>query len=80
MLGNVPLFSGFMYAAVGSYIARSWRTMNLSFSHYPSRMLTVLLAVAIYQFLYASLHCGFQITSVCCGSNALWPRLGQLYI
>jgi uncharacterized membrane protein YoaT (DUF817 family) len=48
MLGNVPLFSGFMYAAVGSYIARSWRIMDLSFSNYPSRVFTVLLAVAIY--------------------------------
>jgi uncharacterized membrane protein YoaT (DUF817 family) len=47
-LGNVPLFSGFMYAAVGSYIARSWRVMNLSFTNYPRRMPTVLLAVAIY--------------------------------
>lgn len=45
---NVPLFSGFMYAAVGSYIARSWRVMNLSFTHYPPRVLTLLLAVAIY--------------------------------
>jgi uncharacterized membrane protein YoaT (DUF817 family) len=47
-LGNVPLFSGFMYAAVGSYIARSWRVMNLSFEPYPPRKWTVLLAVAIY--------------------------------
>lgn len=47
-LGNVPLFSGFMYAAVGSYIARSWRTMNLSFTHYPRRIYTLFLAVAIY--------------------------------
>lgn len=45
---NVPLFSGFMYAAVGSYIARSWRVMRLSFTHYPPRILTVILAVAIY--------------------------------
>lgn len=48
MIGNVPLFSGFMYAAVGSYIARSWRIMHLQFSHYPNRLLTFLLAVAIY--------------------------------
>lgn len=47
-LGNVPLFSGFMYAAVGSYIARSWRVMSLTFTQYPSRLLTILLAVAIY--------------------------------
>jgi len=47
-LGNVPLFSGFMYAAVGSYIARSWRVLDLSFKPYPSRKLTALLAIAIY--------------------------------
>lgn len=44
----VPLFSGFMYAAVGSYIARSWRVMEMDFSNYPKRIYTVLLAVAIY--------------------------------
>lgn len=47
-IGAVPLFSGFMYAAVGSYIARSWRVMKLSFSHYPSRWQTVILAFGIY--------------------------------
>ena len=47
-VGNVPLFSGFMYAAVGSYIARAWRVFDLSFTHYPRRVYTVLLAVAIY--------------------------------
>lgn len=47
-LGNVPLFSGFMYAAVGSYIARAWRVMQLRFTHYPRRIWTVGLALAIY--------------------------------
>ena len=47
-LGNVPLFSGFMYAAVGSYIARSWRVLDLSFMKYPARKWTVVLAIAIY--------------------------------
>lgn len=47
-LGNVPLFSGFMYAAVGSYIARSWRVMKLSFDPYPRRIWTIVLAIAIY--------------------------------
>ena len=32
-LGGVPLFTGFMYAAVGSYIARAWRLfLTLRFS------------------------------------------------
>lgn len=48
VLGNVPLFSGFMYAAVGSYIARSWRIMNLTFTNYPKRLYTLILALAIY--------------------------------
>lgn len=45
---TVPLFSGFMYAAVGSYIARSWRVLHLRFTNYPNRWLTVLLALGIY--------------------------------
>lgn len=45
---NVPLFSGFMYAAVGSYIARAWRVLHLKFSYYPRRLWALLLAVAIY--------------------------------
>lgn len=47
-LGNVPLFSGFMYAAVGSYIARSWRVFHLQFKPYPPRWVTVVLGTAIY--------------------------------
>jgi uncharacterized membrane protein YoaT (DUF817 family) len=47
-IGDVPLFSGFMYAAVGSYIARSWRVLNLTFKPYPNRIYTSLLGLAIY--------------------------------
>lgn len=47
-VGNVPLYSGFMYAAVGSYIARSWRVLELEFSHYPKRLYTILFALAVY--------------------------------
>src|ERR1700761_5537050 len=34
-IGAVPLFSGFMYSAVGSYIARASRLFDFRFSHYP---------------------------------------------
>ena len=47
-IGMVPLFSGFMYAAVGSYLARVWRIFDFRFSHYPPVWTTVLLALAIY--------------------------------
>lgn len=47
-VGNVPLFSGFMYAAVGSYMARSWRTMDIRYTDYPNRWLSAILALFIY--------------------------------
>ncbi len=47
-IGGVPLFSGFMYASVGSFIARSWRIMDLRFVAYPPMWETWLLAAAIY--------------------------------
>jgi len=47
-IAGVPLFSGFMYASVGSFIARSWRLLDLRFEHYPRRGLTLLLALLSY--------------------------------
>lgn len=47
-LAGVPLFSGFMYAAVGSYIARIWRTFEIEPIDYPPRWQPPLLAAAIY--------------------------------
>jgi uncharacterized membrane protein YoaT (DUF817 family) len=52
-LGAVPLFSGFMYASVGSYIARIWRDFDFHFSNYPPRWTTIALAVAIYVNFFA---------------------------
>lgn len=47
-IAGVPLFSGFMYAAVGSYIARVTRIFDLRYSAYPALWTTALLAVAVY--------------------------------
>ncbi|MFZ4688621.1 MAG: DUF817 domain-containing protein [Polymorphobacter sp.] len=47
-LGDVPLFSGFMYAAVGSYLARTWRIFEFGFTGYPPAWQPALLATAIY--------------------------------
>ncbi len=47
-IGGVPLFSGFMYAAVGSYMVRVYRLFDLGFTRYPRRWLTAIVAVAIY--------------------------------
>lgn len=47
-IGGVPLFSGFMYAAVGSYMARINRIFDIRLERYPSFALTLVLAMVIY--------------------------------
>jgi uncharacterized membrane protein YoaT (DUF817 family) len=47
-LGGVPLFTGFMYGAIGSYIARAWRLFDFRFTRHPPTWHTVVLAAAIY--------------------------------
>lgn len=47
-IGAVPLFSGFMYAAVGSYMVRVYRLFDLRFAGYPRRWITAVVAAAVY--------------------------------
>ena len=47
-VAGVPLFSGFMYASVGSYIARATRAFDLRFTGHPPLGATLVLSVAIY--------------------------------
>ncbi|MBD2803162.1 DUF817 domain-containing protein [Xenorhabdus sp. ZM] len=47
-LWGVPLFTGFMYAAVGSYIIQSWRFFKVRIEHYPPYWMATLVALAIY--------------------------------
>jgi uncharacterized membrane protein YoaT (DUF817 family) len=52
-LGGVPLFTGFMYAAIGSYIARCWRLFDFRFTRHPPLWAMGLLAVGIYVNFFA---------------------------
>ena len=47
-IGGVPLFSGFMYASIGSYIARIWRLMDLRYERYPPAWAPWTLAILAY--------------------------------
>ena len=47
-IGGVPLFSGFMYACIGSYIARIWRLFDIRFVAYPPIWTTWTLAILAY--------------------------------
>lgn len=47
-LGHVPLFSGFMYASVGSYLARVARIFDIRYTRFPNAKITGALAALIY--------------------------------
>jgi len=47
-LFGVPLFSGFMYAAVGSYIIQAWRLFDLRIEHHPPYWMAFAIAALIY--------------------------------
>ncbi|MFT3818813.1 MAG: DUF817 domain-containing protein [Rubrivivax sp.] len=45
---GVPLFAGFMYAAVGSYIIQAWRLLQLRVLHHPPYWMAGVVAGALY--------------------------------
>ncbi|MBI5134139.1 MAG: DUF817 domain-containing protein [Candidatus Taylorbacteria bacterium] len=47
-IGTVPLYSGFMYAAIGSYIAQAWKIFRLELVSPPSYAWSVVLCATIY--------------------------------
>jgi uncharacterized membrane protein YoaT (DUF817 family) len=52
-VGGVPLFAGFMYAAVGSYVIQSWRHLQLRVENHPPYALASFMALAIYANFYS---------------------------
>lgn len=47
-LGGVPLYSGFMYSSIGSYICKAWKVFDLKLSNWPNQKLVITLSLAIY--------------------------------
>ncbi|WP_372837699.1 DUF817 domain-containing protein [Phaeovulum sp.] len=84
-LFGVPLFSGFMYASVGSYIARVIRIFDMRFAPYPPYWLSVALALAIYANFFAHHFLPdirlalFAATLLLFGRTRVWFTVGQRY-
>lgn len=47
-IAGVPLYSGFMYASVASYICQAWHRLDLKFFNWPRNYITYPLAVMTY--------------------------------
>lgn len=45
---GVPLYSGFMYASVASYLCQAWRRLDVQLIQWPSFYIVVPLSIAIY--------------------------------
>ena len=80
---GVPLFSGFMYAAIGSYIARVTRIFEMRFAPYPPFWVTVVLATAIYVNFFAHHFLPdirlalFAATVILFGRTRVWFYIGE---
>jgi uncharacterized membrane protein YoaT (DUF817 family) len=53
-IGTVPLYSGFMYAAVGSYISQAWRIMKLNLAGPVPYLASTIIGIAIYLNFFAN--------------------------
>jgi uncharacterized membrane protein YoaT (DUF817 family) len=55
---GVPLFSGLMYAAVGSYVIQAWRLLDVRIRHHPPYWMAGLNALLIYANFFAHHYIG----------------------
>ncbi|KHN51938.1 DUF817 domain-containing protein [Pectobacterium fontis] len=55
---GVPLFAGFMYASVGSYIIQCWRLFDIKIRHHPPYWLATLVALLIYTNFFTHHYIG----------------------
>lgn len=77
-IGGVPLFSGFMYASVGSYITRACRGFDLRFSHHPPFVATAALSLGIYANFFLH-HYGPDCRYVLIGAAAILFRRSWVF-
>lgn len=48
MVFGVPLYGGFMYASVASYITQAWRRLDMTITNLPATWVNIVVGVAIY--------------------------------
>lgn len=62
-IGHVPLFTGFMYGSVGSYLFRVWRLFDFQFTRHPPLPALAALSIAVYANFFAD-HWGVDFRIV----------------
>lgn len=76
---GVPLFSGFMYAAVGSYMIQAWRLLDMRIAHHPPYWMASALSILIYANFFTHHYIGdFRWYLVAC-ILGLYARTTVIY-
>jgi len=76
---GVPLFAGFMYAAVGSYIIQAWRLLDLRVVHHPPYWMAGLIAAAIYLNFFTHHFIGDYRWYLAAAALGLYARAQVVY-
>jgi uncharacterized membrane protein YoaT (DUF817 family) len=76
---GVPLFSGFMYAAVGSYIVQAWRLFDLRIRHHPPYWMAVLIALLIYANFFTHHYIGDYRWYLAAAALGLYARTTVMF-
>ncbi len=78
-LFGVPLFAGFMYAAVGSYIIQAWRLFDLRIRHHPPYPLAGGIALLIYANFFTHHYIGDYRWYLAACALGLYARTTVIY-
>lgn len=76
---GVPLFSGFMYAAVGSYIIQAWRLLDVRIRHHPPYWMASLIGIAIYANFFTHHFIGDYRWYIAACAVGLYARSTVIY-
>jgi uncharacterized membrane protein YoaT (DUF817 family) len=76
---GVPLFSGFMYAAVGSYVIQAWRLMDLEVRHHPPYWMAWVVAILVYANFFTHHFIGDFRWYIAAAALGLYARTTVIY-
>lgn len=76
---GVPLFSGFMYAAVGSYVIQAWRLLDLKIEHHPPYWMAALIAGLAYVNFFTHHYIGDYRWYIAAAALGLYARTMVLF-
>jgi uncharacterized membrane protein YoaT (DUF817 family) len=76
---GVPLFSGFMYAAVGSYVIQAWRLLDVRIRHHPPYWMAGLNALVIYANFFTHHYIGDYRWYIAACTLGLYARASVVF-